>query len=96
MEPVPTFACPLLYHLIRPYQKAFEKGGILTDDDDGHLAVTSSEYFADGLHVTQQTKNDVSEPIGGYWSCPNFVGNRNWIWQWVMAPKQMNRYSYAD
>ncbi len=95
IAPIPPKILPHFYYLRRPYKFIFDKGGLLSDAHGNVVAATSHEFFADGLQMTSQVKNEVSEPVGGYWSCPDMIGNRNWLYQWVMAPKKMNRYAYA-
>ncbi len=85
---------PHLSLLRRPYAELFERGGIVSENNECIAGITT-EFFSDAFHFTQEANSQVVQPIGCYWSSPNFVGDRNWIFQWCMSPKNMHRYSYA-
>ncbi len=92
---------PHFYLFTRPYASLFERGGVCSERDieTGNrtkcIAAISQEFFLDGFYYTREANSRLIQPNGGYWSSPNLVGPRNWIWQWCMAPKNMHRYSYC-
>ncbi len=90
----PSFCCPHFHLLRRPYAELFKRGGIVSENDDCIAAITA-ELFLDGFLYTKEANSQIVQPLGGYWASPNLIGNRNWIWEFVMAPKNINRYSFG-
>ncbi len=90
----PKFCLPHLHFLRRPYAELFQRGGIVSEGEDCIAGITS-EFFMDGFLFTKENNSQIVQPLGCYWSSPNLVGDRNWVWQFAMAPKNVHRYSFA-
>ncbi len=89
---------PHLNYFQRPYGELFRRGSLVESPQNDGLTIAgfSSEFYMDSFNITEEGNTQIKQPNAGYWSSPHLLGDRNWIWQWGIAPKNMHRYSFAS
>ncbi len=89
---------PYLNLFRRPYGELFAKGSFVEKDQENTqtIAGISTEFYMDSFNITEEGNTQIKQPNAGYWSSPHLLGDRNWLWQWGIAPKNMHRYSFAS
>ncbi len=89
---------PYLNFFERPYGDLFKNGSICDEKigEEPTIVGISSEFYMDAFNITEEGNTQIKQPNAGYWCSPHLLGDRNWLWQWGIAPKDMHRYSYAS